>query len=111
MGTEKSATDSISVRTSSVISSASSGTPNIEEEFVVDWRVMADLSLRRMISASMRNHGELDEVGGGALQWRVDGGALGAKPRWFGLAAGVDVGGWSEVMRPKAVRTDCARRT
>ena len=49
---------------------------DVEEQFVVDLERHAGTQLTGGDLTVERDHGELDEVGGGALQRRVDGGAL-----------------------------------
>jgi len=53
------------------------GGEDVEEEFVVDLEGHAGAELARGDLRVDADHGQLDEVGGGALQGRVDGGALG----------------------------------
>jgi len=53
------------------------GGEDVEEQFVVDLEGHAGAEMARGDLGVDANHGELDEVGGGALQGRVDGGALG----------------------------------
>ena len=54
------------------------------------WSSMRDFSFLSPSSAINADHGQLDQVGGGALQRRIDGGALG-KPAHIGVLA-QDVG-------------------
>ena len=63
---------------------------NFEDKFVVDLQCHARFQSARLKLAIDADHGELDQVGGGSLQWRVDGGALGESAQVRVLA--VDVG-------------------
>ena len=89
MGTENSATCSISCLTS-VLEFFGFGGDDVEEEFVVDLEGHAGAEFALGDGGVDAEHGELDEVGGGALQRRVDGGALGEAAH-VGVA-GLDVG-------------------
>jgi hypothetical protein len=93
-------TPSISARTNSS-TSAVFVRGDFEEQFVVDLQDHARLELALGELAVDGDHGQLDEVGGGALQRRVDGGALG-EAALVGVAA-LDVGDGRT--RPKSVRT------
>ena len=62
----------------------------VEEEFVVDLEGHSGFEVAGGDLAVEGDHGQLDEVGGGALQGGVDGGAFGETPH-VGVAAG-DVG-------------------
>ncbi len=63
---------------------------NVEEQFVVHLENHARLEIALPDFAVERDHGQLDEVGGGALEGRVDRGALGESAR-IGVAA-LDIG-------------------
>ena len=76
MGTLNSATCSISCLTRDC-EFVGFGGEDVEEEFVVDLEGHAGAEMARGDLSVDADHGELDEVGGGALQGRVDGGALG----------------------------------
>src|SRR6185312_4164269 len=69
MGIENAAADSISVFTSSLICSASSGTTSNSNSSCTQRHQRAQLSLlHRGVDTQ---HGDLDQVGGGALQRRI----------------------------------------
>ena len=76
MGMENSATCSISCWTR-VLEFFGFGGDDVEEEFVVDLEGHAGAEFAAGDGGVDADHGELDEVGGGALQRGVDGGALG----------------------------------
>ena len=83
------------------------GGEDVEEEFVVNLEGHAGAELARGDLGVDADHGQLDEVSGGALQGRVDGGALG-EASLIGVAR-LDV--WDGADAAEAVRTSWSRRT
>ena len=80
---------------------------NFEEQFVVDLQDHARFELALGELAVDGDHGQLDEVGGGALQRRVDGGALG-EAALIGIAA-LDVGNGTDAAEERAHDARLAR--
>src|SRR3984885_4421941 len=66
------------------------GGDDVEEELVVDLEGHAGAEFAGGDGGVDADHGQFDEVGGGALQWRVDSGAFGEATH-VGVA-GLDVG-------------------
>ena len=83
---------------------------NFEDKFVVDLQRHARFQSARLKLAIDADHGELDQVGGGSLQRRVDGGALGESAKIRVLAVDVGDGAHTSEEREDFARRDVPAR-